>query len=128
MTAYNQVFGKQTEYANSRIVVGLTAQHGDIERFAVQLQDQVQLGEWATIAQIQHNPGSSDGHDVFEKGLRVEVDRPRNSTLNLWPRHDPLPRYPGGVVRLAVDYLDTYTPTFRRIADGEIQPSRPREL
>lgn len=68
------------EYPYARIRTIVDAHRGDVTRFVVQLEYNVQPGflesdDWRQVARFDHDPAAEMGHDVREEGLHMDVYR-----------------------------------------------------
>lgn len=54
--------------------IGYSTDHGEIRRFVVQLEYQLD-GQWATVVRFDHDPAGELGHDVTTEGVHMDVYR-----------------------------------------------------
>ena len=126
MTNYDTTYGVHTSHPGCRIVVRFDTTGGRLDRFVVQLQrtDSAATG-WETLAQIDHAPEDPNGHDVYSEGIHVDVYLPNGPEITIWPRHGPLPRSSGALLRICADYLETHIDWFRAVAAGDRESDDP---
>lgn len=89
------------------LTVGFDQQPPHIPRFLIQLHYQTGSDplQWTTIARMDHNETSAQGHDVYREGLHVDVKRRSGSGVHLRLSHAPLPANRGVVIDRSVDYF-----------------------
>jgi hypothetical protein len=68
------------EYLYARIRTDIGTEHGDVTRFVVQLEYNVEPNllepnDWRQVARFDHEPDAEGGHDVTEEGLHMDVYR-----------------------------------------------------
>jgi hypothetical protein len=68
------------EYPYARIPTEVETEQGDVTRFVVQLEynvepDPFEPGDWRQVARFDHEPEVEMGHDVREEGLHMDVYR-----------------------------------------------------
>ena len=114
--------------SDCRITVGFDQQENHIPRFLVQLHyiNLPDTPQWTVIARFDHNETSGDGHDVYRKGLHIDVRRPDGSMTKVHPRHGGLPQNRGAVIRRCVEYLADEAQYFIDVYNGDISPGAPR--
>jgi hypothetical protein len=71
--------------------MGYSHSHGRVIRFVVQLEYELEGGEWATIVRSDHDPESEHGHDVTEEGVHLDVyrDSEKLRSEELFPSMEP---------------------------------------
>lgn len=113
--------------SDCHLTVGFDRQRSHIPRFLVQLHYQVSTDpvRWKTIARMDHNETSAMGHDVYQEGLHVDVDRCSTRTVHLGAAHPPLPANRGYVVRGCVDYFRQELGYFIVVYEKRRRPGRP---
>jgi len=110
---------------HQRIGVGFDRPRDSRGRFLVQLQHG-RGRELRTIAQVDHDPESPNGHDVYAEGLHVDVyGQDGQADTTLYPDHPPLSRNLGRVIRRCVRYLDENNVYLRLVSRGDISPDDP---
>ncbi|MDL0131436.1 hypothetical protein PNP59_10900 [Halobacterium salinarum] len=55
--------------------MGYSHTSGHVTRFVVQLEYQLEDGEWAAVVRSDHDPESKHGHNVAEEGVHLDVYR-----------------------------------------------------
>jgi len=58
----------------TRIRLGYSHDHGEVNRFVVQLEYCVE-DEWHEVVRYDHDPASEFGHDTTEEGLHIDIYR-----------------------------------------------------
>lgn len=109
------------------ITVGFNRQQRHIPQFLIQLQYQTGADplRWNTIARMDHNETSVTGHDVYRKGLHVDVNREMRSTVHLQLQHGALPPNRGKVIRRSAEYLADEAGYFIDVYEERISPGGP---
>lgn len=104
----------QTGRPNCAITVGFDRIRGHIPKFLVQFHYQVSNAplQWEPIARIDHNEKPGKGHNVYNEGLHVDIDRRTLPEVKLYIRHTPLPKSRGAVISKSVDYFRTHADYF----------------
>lgn len=101
---------------------------GSISRFVVQLQQlaDTSRGIWKTFAQIDHDPRSPGGHNLYNEGIHVDIYHHDGtvSTINP-PQLSRLPHPPGRLLRGSRRYLIDNVDYFEQAASGRIGLSSP---
>jgi hypothetical protein len=113
--------------SDRHVTVGFDREERRIPRFLVQLhyQERTTPVRWTAIARMDHNDTASDGHDVFDEGLHVDVSRREGETVHLQLRHAPLSQNRGVVIRRSAEYLIQEGSYFVDVYEGRITPSDP---
>ena len=113
--------------SDRHVTVGFDRDGTRIPRFLVQLHYQTGTDpvRWTTVARMDHNDTASDGHDVYEEGLHVDVSRREGATVHLQLRHAPLPPNRGVVIRRSAEYLIREGGHFVDVYTGRVTPSDP---
>lgn len=99
-----------------------------VTRFAVQLQRQVDpvQNTYKTFAQIDHEPRTPQGHDLYQEGVHVDIYHIDGSTSKIHPTTtSSLPGLPIVLMHACKDYLTTHHLYFIQAARNQIQPSSP---
>jgi hypothetical protein len=60
---------------NVRRRMGYSHERGHIHRFVVQLEYEIEPGEWVQIVRSDHGPDSEHGYDITADGVRLDVYR-----------------------------------------------------
>lgn len=108
------------------VTVGFDRQETHIPRFMVALQylqSPVPL-TWEMIARFDHNETSTDGHDLYDEGIHIDVKTPTDE-VTLHPPHQPLPADRGRLIRACVEYLEDHAQYFVDVSSGDVSPSNP---
>ena len=74
---------------------------------------------------MDHNETSSQGHDVYQEGLHVDVARRSSPTVHLKIQHAPLPPNPGVVIRACEQYLRDEADYFTDVYKERRSPGNP---
>jgi hypothetical protein len=121
---------KYTEYPYARILRDFTVRGGDVTRFVVQLEYGLggeffwpeNYDEWEPVARFDHNPQGSDGHDVRDEGLHLDVYRGDGQYERTWDfPHVPVneaPRWCEAYFEKNLDFLLERFEQLRGIEDG----------
>lgn len=59
---------------NTRVRLGYSHDRGEVTRFVVQLEYQLEDG-WHEVVRYDHDPASEFGHDVTDEGLHIDIYR-----------------------------------------------------
>ena len=113
--------------SDCHITIGFDHQQGHIPRFLVFLHYQTSTVpvNWTEIARMDHNETSTQGHDVYQEGLHVDIARRSKRTVHLKIRHAPLPSNPGTVVRVCSQYLRDEADYFIDVYKERHSPGNP---
>lgn len=124
---YDKTRHVQAGRIDCHITVGFDQQQQHIPRFLVQLHYQAEKGplRWRVIARMDHNETAAIGHDVYQEGLHVDVDRRGKTTVHLDVPHSPLPASRGTVLRACDEYLRREPEYFIDVFEGDSSPGRP---
>lgn len=112
------------EHSDCRITVGFDTVKKHIPRFLVRLHYLVSSAppEWQEIARFDHNETSALGHDIYAEGLHIDVFQRSEEPVKIYPRHGPIPRNRGLVVRNCAEYFDAEADFFVDVFEGDIAP------
>jgi hypothetical protein len=98
------------EYTNAvtdtvRRRIGYDRIRDEIERFVVQLEYEIELGEWVTVVRSDHDPQSEHGHDVAKEGVHLDVyrDSEKQRSEEIFP-----PMQPKEAFTYAEDHIATH--------------------
>jgi hypothetical protein len=107
------------------ITVGFDKQQGHISRFPVRLHYRTGVFpmQWTAVARFDHNESVTDDRDIYTEGLHIDIDRESSPEVTLHPRHAPLARDRGLVIRRCVQYLDAHAGRIVDIYEERTQPS-----
>jgi len=109
-----------------QLTVGFDSHRGHVPRFLVQLHYQAPGTDWwETIARIDHNKTSLLGHDVYQEGLHVDVERRTDEEVHLELLHGSLAPNPGAVMRDCVDYFKREADYFIDVFEERRTPGQP---
>jgi len=91
--------------------IGVTDE-GSIDWFVVQLLHNLKPyyakeEDWREVARFDHNPDTTDGHDVVEEELHMDLtfENSEDEKKERFPKHTPPPHSLGDTVRFCVNYL-----------------------
>jgi len=106
-TGYDVAYHVLGGRSDCHLTIGFDRQQGHVPRFLVTLHYQASTDPvvWGAIARMDHNETSTQGHDVYQEGLHVDVARHASRPVHLQVRYAALPSNPGVVVRGCVEYL-----------------------
>jgi len=113
--------------SDRHVTVGFDREGTRIPRFLIQLHYQIggDPVQWTAIARMDHNDTTSDGHDVYQEGLHVDIHRREGKTAHLQLRHPPLAPNRGSVIRRSAEYLIREGSYFVDVYEGRITPDDP---
>lgn len=117
----------RTDRADCQLTVGFDRHRDRILRFLVQLQYQPadESGQWRAIARMDHNEIEATGHDVYQEGLHVDVERRSSPSLHLAFSGVTPPQRSGVLIRECVEYFRHETDYFVDVYEERRPPSRP---
>ena len=109
------------------LTVGFDRGQGHIPRFLIWLHYQTSTDpvRWTPIARMDHNETSSWGHDVYQEGLHVDIERRSNPEVHLDVPHSPLPSSRGKTIRGCIGYFIDETDYIVDVYEERINPGRP---
>ena len=70
---YDREFSTPIDYRVRRRI-GYSHDHGDVTRFAVQLEYRLE-SDWMEVVRFDHDPASEHGHDATVEGVHMDVYR-----------------------------------------------------
>ena len=113
--------------SDCQLTVGFEPASGPHPRFLIQLHYRPEKNStaWRAIARIDHNETAATGHDVYQEGLHVDIDRRTSPGVHLDIIHTGLSASRGTVIRAAVVYLRQYTDYFVDVYEERRAPGAP---
>lgn len=113
--------------SDCHVTIGFDRQQSHVPRFLVQLHYQASTApvRWTSIARMDHNETSTQGHHVYREGLHVDVSRRVGAEVHLQVRHPPLPQNRGTVIRGCAEYLRSEADYFIDVYEGRVSPGGP---
>jgi len=116
-----------TSRNDCHITVGFDHQRNHIPRFLVTLHYATAFlpPQWTEIARFDHNEVGSAGHDLYQKGVHIDVSLKTGGEITVHPQHSPLPQNRGKVIRRCVQYLVDHADYFVDIYTGSITGHSP---
>lgn len=126
-TGYDRTKRVLTDRSDCVVTVGFDSTQTVLPRFLVRLHYVSGRGpvEWTVIARMDHNEVSPTGHDVYDEGLHVDIDRRTSREVTREPTHPPLPVSRGRVLRACVNYLNEHTDWFVDVYEERKGPDNP---
>lgn len=126
-SGYDETRHIQAGRSDCHVTVGFNWQGRHIPRFIIQLHYQTATHptEWTEIARMDHNEISSQGHDVYQEGLHVDMHRRSSGTVHVQVSHSPLSQSRGAVIRRCDRYLRREADYFISVYEEQQPPARP---
>jgi len=126
-TGYDVAYHVSRGRSDCHLTVGFDRQQGHVPRFLVTLHYRVSIDPvvWGAIARMDHNETSTQGHDVYQDGLHVDIARRSGSAVHLQIRHPPLPSDRGRLIAGCIRFLQQEAQYAVDIYEGTRSPGRP---
>jgi len=126
-TGYDVAYHVLGGRSDCHLTIGFDRQQGHVPRFLVTLHYQASTAPvvWGAIARMDHNETSTQGHDVYQDGLHVDVARHASRPVHLQVRHAALPSSRGVVIQSCKEYLRTYADYFIDVYEERQPPGSP---
>ena len=126
-TGYDVAYHVLGGRSDCHLTIGFDRQQGHVPRFLVTLHYQASTAPvvWGAIARMDHNETSTQGHDVYQDGLHVDVARHASRPVHLQVQHPPLPSSRGVVIQSCKEYLKTHAGYFIDVYEERRPPGSP---
>ena len=122
---YENVHTKGVLGTGFRLVSRFDTDAGEVTRFTAQLQKPREIDTYETIPQLDHDPISPGGHDVYSEGIHIDVYRRNGTDIKLWPSHAGLPDSRGKLLRWCSEYLEENAKWLGSVHLGVKEPTDP---
>lgn len=126
-TGYDVAYHVPRGRSDCHLTIGFDRRQGHVPRFLVTLHYQASTDPvvWGAIARMDHNETSTQGHDVYQEGLHVDVARHASRPVHLQVRHAALPSSRGVVIQSCKEYLRTHADYFIDVYEEQRPPGTP---
>lgn len=124
---YDRSYAVSIGRNDCHVTVGFDQHRGQIVRFLVQLHYLTGYYplDWTQIARFDHNEVDTSGHDIYNEGLHIDIERHDGTTITLHPPHRTLPRDRGVVIGRCVTYFQRNADDIIAIYKGTASPGTP---
>lgn len=126
-SGYDTTKRVHTSRRDCQVTVGFDRHRNHVPCFLVRLHYTPAFTpiRWTAIARFDHNETAAQGHDIFQQGIHVDVERKSDGEVKLHPTHPPLPPNPGAAIRRSVEYFIREADYFVDVYNGDRSPSNP---
>ena len=126
-SGYDTTMDIPVSRSDCHLTVGFDRQGTHIPRFLIQLHYATSFApvHWESVARFDHNETGSDGHDVYQEGIHIDISKQSGGEVKVCPPQGAVPHQSGKVIRWCIDYFNQEADYIVSVYEGDVSPANP---